>query len=231
MRRFDLIVFDWDGTIVDSTAMIAQCIRCAASDLELEIPTMEQASHVIGLGLRDALSHAVPSLAEHRAEEFSARFRHHYLAGEPDIVMFAGIQAMLAEVAASGLLLAVATGKTRRGLARAFETTGLESLFTASRCADESLSKPHPAMLLELAVELAVEPERILMIGDTTHDLQMARAAGAASLGVTYGAHLHAHLVSHAPLALVGSVAELSTWLKSNVYAAVHSVAANGPER
>ncbi|MBC8120008.1 MAG: HAD-IA family hydrolase [Burkholderiaceae bacterium] len=231
MRRFDLIVFDWDGTIVDSTAMIAQCIQCAASDLELEVPTLEQASHVIGLGLRDALSHAVPGLAEHRAEEFSARYRHHYLAGEPDIVVFAGIQAMLGELATSGVPLAVATGKTRRGLARAFETTGLGKLFVASRCADESKSKPHPAMLLELAEELAVQPERILMVGDTSHDLQMARAAGAAGLGVTYGAHLHAHLASHAPLALVGSVAELSAWLKANVFAADRPAPAWGEAR
>ena len=231
MRRFDLIVFDWDGTIVDSTAMIAQCIQHAASDLQLEVPTLEQASHVIGLGLRDALLHAVPGLAEHRAEEFSARYRHHYLAGEPDIVLFPGIEALLDELANSGVPLAVATGKTRRGLVRAFETTGLGRRFAASRCADESKSKPHPAMLLELAAELAVAPDRMLMVGDTSHDLQMAKAAGAAGLGVTYGAHLHAYLASYAPLALVDSVSELSTWLKSNVYETDHSAAVNGDAR
>ena len=216
MRRFDLIVFDWDGTIVDSTAMIAGCIRSAASDLDLVVPTLEQASHVIGLGLLDALSHAVPGLAADRAEEFSARFRYHYLAGEPEIVLFEGMRAMLDELQASGVPLAVATGKTRRGLARAFESTGLGSVFASSRCADESQSKPHPAMLLELADELNVQPRRMLMIGDTTHDLQMAAAAGVASVGVTYGAHLHAHLADHAPLALLGSVPELSSWLTTN---------------
>ncbi len=216
MRRFDLIVFDWDGTIVDSTARIAACIRSAAADLELAVPTLEQASHVIGLGLLDALAHAVPGLATERAEEFSARYRHHYLACEPDITLFEGMQAMLGELQASGLPLAVATGKTRRGLARAFDSTGLGRLFASSRCADESQSKPHPAMLLELAEELDVKPQRMLMIGDTSHDLQMAAAAGTAGVGVTYGAHLHAHLASHAPLALIGSVAELSSWLKEN---------------
>ena len=220
MQRFDLIVFDWDGTIVDSTAMIAQCIQSAASDLELEVPTLERASHVIGLGLRDALLHAVPGLAEHRAEEFSARFRHHYLAGEPDIVLFPGVEQMLDELATTGIPLAVATGKARRGLARAFEATGLGHRFAASRCADESRSKPDPAMLLELADQLAVQPNQILMVGDTSHDLQMARAAGASGLGVTYGAHMHAHLSSYAPLALVDSVAELSTWLKANLFVA-----------
>jgi len=220
MRRFDLIVFDWDGTIVDSTAMIAQCIRSAASDLELTVPTVEQASHVIGLGLRDALAHAVPGLATHRAEEFSARYRHHYLACEPDIVLFKGILPLLDELVNEGVPLAVATGKTRRGLARAFETTGLGRLFAASRCADESQSKPDPAMLLELADEFGIAPDRMLMVGDTSHDLQMAQAAGAAGLGVTYGAHLHAHLASYGPLALLASVPELGTWLKTNVVAA-----------
>jgi phosphoglycolate phosphatase len=216
VRRFDLIVFDWDGTIVDSTAMIAGCIRSAASDLGLAVPTMEQASHVIGLGLLDALAHAVPGLATERAEEFSARYRHHYLACEPQIVLFDGMQAMLEELGASGVTLAVATGKTRRGLAGAFESSGLGRLFAASRCADESQSKPHPAMLLHLAEQLAVQPGRMLMIGDTTHDLQMAAAAGVASVGVTYGAHLHSLLAVQGALALVESVAELRTWLAAN---------------
>lgn len=216
MRRFDLIVFDWDGTIADSTAMIAGCIRSAASDLGLAVPTIEQASHVIGLGLLDALAHAVPGLATERAEEFSARYRHHYLACEPQIVLFEGIQAMLDELGSSGVTLAVATGKTRRGLARALESTGLGRLFASSRCADESQSKPHPAMLIDLAEQLDVRRDRMLMIGDTTHDLQMAAAAGVASVGVTYGAHSHSHLAPHGALALVESVAELRTWLTAN---------------
>ena len=217
MRRFDLIVFDWDGTIVDSTAMIAASIRSAAADLGLAVPTMAQASHVIGLGLLDALAHAVPGLATERAEEFSARYRHHYLAGEPEIVLFDGMQVMLDELHTSGVPMAVATGKTRRGLARGFETTGLGRLFAASRCADESQSKPHPAMLLELARELSVSPQRMLMIGDTTHDLQMAAAAGVHSVGVTYGAHLHEQLSPFATLALARSVPELRTWLTTNL--------------
>ncbi len=216
MRRFDLIVFDWDGTIVDSTAKIAACIRSAAADLALTVPTLEQASHVIGLGLLDALSHAVPGLATERAEEFSARYRHHYLACEPGIVVFKGMQAMLDELVSSGISLAVATGKTRRGLTRGFESTGLGSRFASSRCADEAQSKPHPAMLLELASEFDIPVQRMLMIGDTTHDLQMAAAAGVSSVGVTYGAHLHSHLEPHTPLALMGSVADLHSWLTAN---------------
>jgi phosphoglycolate phosphatase len=212
-RRFDLLVFDWDGTIVDSTAMIAACIQKAAADLGLAVPTLERASHVIGLGLQDALARAVPDLPAARVDEFSARYRHHYFAGEPDIVLFEGIRALLVDRAEAGLALAVATGKSRRGLARAFESTGLGRFFESSRCADETHSKPHPAMLLELADELNVTPERTVMIGDTTHDLAMARSARTASIGVTYGAHPREQLAALGPLALVESVGELHSWL------------------
>lgn len=212
-RRFDLIVFDWDGTIVDSTAMIAVSIQKAAADLGLTVPTLEQASHVIGLGLHDALSRAVPELTAGRIEEFSARYRHHWFACEHEVVLFDGIREMLVELSERGLPLAVATGKSRRGLARAFDQTGLGALFDASRCADETHPKPHPAMLLELAEELAVEPARIVMIGDTTHDLEMAAAAGAAGIGVTYGAHPRDQLAACEPAALVSDAVELRQWL------------------
>lgn len=212
-RPFDLVVFDWDGTVVDSTAMIAQCIRQAAADLAITVPTLAQASHVIGLGLMDALAAAVPDLPAERAEEFSLRYRHHYLAIESDIVLFDGIRALLVALVESGATLAVATGKSRRGLDRAFAATGLGLHFAASRCADETHPKPHPAMLLELTDELHIAPERTVMIGDTTHDLGMAQAAGVASIGVTYGAHRREHLETFAPLALAASVTELRPWL------------------
>ena len=215
-RRFDLIVFDWDGTLVDSTAMIALAIQKAAEDLGLVVPTLEQASHVIGLGLNDALARAVPELPLTRIDEFSARYRIHYFAREPEIVLFDGVRDLLSELSEQAVPLAVATGKSRRGLARAFEATGLGMLFGSSRCADETNPKPHPAMLLELASEFAVAPDRILMIGDTTHDLQMASAAGAHGIGVVYGAHPRDQLLALAPLALVASVAELRAWLRLN---------------
>ena len=215
-RRFDLIVFDWDGTIVDSTAMIARCIQKAAADLGLTVPTIEQASHVIGLGLHDALARAVPELQAGRIEEFSARYRYHWFACEHEIVLFDGIRELLVELRERGLPLAVATGKSRRGLDRAFGQTGLGALFDASRCADETDPKPHPAMLFELADELSVETVRIVMIGDTTHDLEMAQAAGAHGIGVTYGAHPREQLAARAPVALVGDVAELRQWLRMN---------------
>jgi phosphoglycolate phosphatase len=215
-RAFDLIVFDWDGTLADSTAMIAVAIQRAAADLGLGVPSIEQASHVIGLGLQDALARAVPDLAVSRIDEFTARYRFHYLAREPEIVLFSGVRELLQELGERAVPLAVATGKSRRGLARAFEATGLGPLFGSSRCADETHPKPHPAMLLELADELGVAPERTLMIGDTTHDLEMAAAARTGAIGVTYGAHPRDQLQARGPLALVDSIVELRSWLAAN---------------
>jgi phosphoglycolate phosphatase len=215
-RRFDLVVFDWDGTVVDSTAMIAVCIQKAAADLGLAVPSREQASHVIGLGLNDALARAVPDLTPDGVEAFSARYRFHYFAGEPEIVLFAGVRELLVELAESGAQLAVATGKSRRGLDRAFAATGLGMFFAASRCADETHPKPHPAMLHELTAELDVPTARTVMIGDTTHDLGMARSAGTAAIGVSYGAHPRAELAALSPLAIADSIDGLRPWLLRN---------------
>ena len=212
-RPFDLVVFDWDGTVVDSTAMIARSIQKAAADLGLRVPSLERASHVIGLGLRDALAAAVPDLAADRIEAFTERYRHHYIAIEQEIVLFSGIRELLVELTESGAVLAVATGKSRRGLDRSLAATGLGMFFAESRCADETHPKPHPAMLHEITAALAMSRQRTVMIGDTTHDLAMARSAGTASIGVTYGAHPRAQLEAEGALALVDDVAELRTWL------------------
>lgn len=213
LDRFDLIVFDWDGTLIDSTAAIARAIQRAAADLGLRVPDDAAASHVIGLGLADALARAVPDLPRERASEFAARYRHHYLADEDTLQLFAGVRELLAALEDAGKLLAVATGKSSAGLARALGATGLRERFAATRCADQTEPKPHPAMLLELSEALGVAPGRMLMIGDTTHDLQMASAAGAPAVGVTYGAHPREQLARCAPLALVDSIAELHRWL------------------
>lgn len=207
--RFDLVVFDWDGTLIDSTATIARSIMAAAADLGLPVPEFEQASHVIGLGLADALARAVPSLPPERAHEFSARYRHHYFAAEDTLALFAGAREFLDALRDSGAQLAVATGKSTPGLMRALETTGLKPYFDGTRCADQTHPKPHPAMLLELSEELAVPTERMLMVGDTTHDLGMARAARVAAIGVTYGAHPRDQLAEYAPLALAATMGQL----------------------
>lgn len=210
--NYRLLVFDWDGTIIDSASTIAECIRDAAADLGLKVPTYEQASHVIGLGLRDALRHAVPDLPAERTVEFVERYREHFRAREYQMDLFAGMRELI-ETLHSRTVLGIATGKSRRGLDRALDATGLKPYFRASRCADETHPKPHPAMLIELMAELNVPAGQALMIGDTSHDLDMARAAGVDALAVTYGAHAEEGLRSCQPRACVASVAELDRWL------------------
>lgn len=210
--RYPLIVFDWDGTIIDSASTIAECIRLAAADVGLPVPSREQASHVIGLGLQDALRHAVPSLPPERIPQFVERYREHFRASEHTMGLFGGMRELLVSLHGTRTL-GIATGKSRRGLDRALDATGLRPYFRASRCADETHPKPHPAMLLELMDELGVAPEDALMIGDTTHDLEMARAAGVDALAVTYGAHAEEGLRSCQPRACVASVVELERWL------------------
>lgn len=210
--NYRLLVFDWDGTIIDSASTIAECIRDAAADLGLKVPTYEQASHVIGLGLRDALRHAVPDLPAERTVEFVERYREHFRARENQMDLFAGMRELI-ETLHSRTVLGIATGKSRRGLDRALDATGLKPYFRASRCADETHPKPHPAMLIELMAELNVPAGQALMIGDTSHDLDMARAAGVDALAVTYGAHAEEGLRSCQPRACVASVAELDRWL------------------
>jgi phosphoglycolate phosphatase len=212
-RRFDLIAFDWDGTLFDSTALIVRCIQQACHDVGVAVPSDERAAYVIGLGLHDALAHAAPGLPPERYPELGARYRHHYIAQQRDLVLFPGTLAMLQSLRARRHRLAVATGKSRRGLDEALSTAQLGALFDATRTADETASKPDPRMLLELMQQLDVEPARTLMIGDTTHDLQLAANAGAPCIGVSYGAHDHAAFAPFDPLFVAHSTAELHDWL------------------
>ena len=215
-QQFDLIVFDWDGTLMDSTAMIASSIQLACGDLGVTPPDDERARHVIGLGLLDALAYAVPDLPPERIPEMAARYRHHYLSRDQELKLFPEVAEMMGELIDRGYYVAVATGKTRVGLDRALARYGFGALFHATRCADETSSKPHPQMLFELIAQLGVEAGRTLMVGDTTHDLQMASNARIAALGVSYGAHAAELLLDHGPLAVVESSTVLRTWLQTH---------------
>lgn len=215
-KRFELIVFDWDGTLMDSTGAIVASIQAAARDLGIPEPSDERAQHIIGLGLIDALRHALPDLPAERYQDVALRYRQHYLSRDQDLLLFDGAEALIDELAAADHYLAVATGKTRKGLDRAFAVSGLGPRFHASRCADECHSKPHPQMLEELMDEFGVEPEATLMVGDTTHDLLMARNAGVAALGVAYGAHPRAALEAEDPIYCAANVAELAAWLRQH---------------
>jgi len=213
--KYRLLVFDWDGTIIDSASTITECIRDASRELGLEIPDRSRASHVIGLGLHDAMRIAVPGLPAERYPEFVAAYRRHFLARKDSMQLFGGMRPLLNNLNQTHLL-AIATGKSRAGLDRDLDFHRLKPLFAASRCADETNPKPHPAMLLELMEALEVQPQTALMIGDTSHDLEMARAAEVHALAVTYGAHPEESLRACRPLGCFATVSELEAWLTAN---------------
>ena len=212
-RQFDLIAFDWDGTLYDSTKVIVRCIQRAVVDVGGARPTDEAAAYVIGMSLGPALARAAPDVPSEKYAELGERYRHHYQAHQDDLSLFDGVLAMLQQLKARHHWLAVATGKSRRGLDEALRSAELHGVFDGSRTADETAGKPHPRMLQELMRQFGVEPVRTLMVGDTTHDLQMALNAGCASVGVSYGAHEPQAFHELRPLHVAHSVAELQDWL------------------
>ncbi len=215
-RQFDLIAFDWDGTLFDSTAIITRCIQAAVADVGGTVPSDRDASYVIGMGLMQALAHAAPDVPKDRYPELGLRYRHHYAVHQNDICLFDGVLDLLEALKARQHLLVVATGKSRAGLDEAFQSVALQRLFDGSRTADETRGKPHPQMLLELMAEFGVPPGRTLMVGDTTHDLQMALNAGCASVAVSYGAHEPDAFHALKPRFVAHSVVELRDWLLAN---------------
>ena len=212
-RRFDLIAFDWDGTLFDSTQIIVRCIQAAVVDVGGARPSDTAAAYVIGMALTQALAYAAPDVPPEKYPELGNRYRYHYLQHQDDLSLFAGVLPMLDALKARQHLLTVATGKSRRGLNEALRSVELAGVFDSSRTADETAGKPDPLMLHELMQEFGVEPSRVLMIGDTTHDLQMALNAGCASVGVSYGAHTPEDFGALGPLHVAHSVADLNEWL------------------
>jgi len=215
-RQFDLIAFDWDGTLFDSTQIITRCIQAAVRDVGGQEPSDEAASYVIGMGLMQALAHAAPDVPPDRYALLGERYRFHYFARQNDISLFEGVLPMLETLKARNHWLTVATGKSRRGLDQVLQQVELKGYFDGSRTADETAGKPDPRMLNELMREFGVDPERTLMIGDTTHDLQMAVNAGCACVGVSYGAHDHVGFDEFQPRFVAHSVPELHRWLTDN---------------
>ncbi len=211
--KYPMIVFDWDGTLFDSTALIIDSIQQSAADLNLPIPTRERARHVIGLGLQDALRYAVPEATPQLVPKIVERYRHHYLSRDGEITLFEGIKELLQTLRARGHRLAVATGKSRAGLNRCLVASGMQTWFEMTRCADEGFSKPHPWMLQDIAEQSGLQTRDLLMIGDTTHDLQLAANAGASFFGVGYGAHAARELNSPPSLGVAQSVAGLKDFL------------------
>ena len=212
-RQFDLIAFDWDGTLYDSTALIVRCIQEAVRDVGGTVPDAQSAAYVIGMALMPALAKAAPDVPVEKYPLLNERYRHHYLARHDELSLFEGVVPMLHSLRERHHWVTVATGKSRQGLNQALQAVEIKGLFDGSRTADETAGKPDPLMLHELMREFGVAPERTLMIGDTTHDLAMAQHAGCASLGVSYGAHDPAGFAAHQPLSVLHSVAQLHDWL------------------
>lgn len=214
MKRYQLIVFDWDGTLIDSEARIVNCMRAAIQDLQLPSRSRDEMRNVIGLGLQEALTTLYPDGAPAIYQNLVERYRHHFLfQDETPSALFAGVEALLNDLRERDHYLAIATGKGRVGLDKALDDTGLRAYFDYTRCADETRSKPHPQMLEEIMERLGVGPEETLMIGDTEYDLLMAHNAGTSALAVSYGVHDKQRLLACNPLECVDDVATLHGWL------------------
>lgn len=214
---FKMVVFDWDGTLLDSTGAIAEAIRSACLEADLPDPGEEIASYVIGLGLADALRHAAPNAAEHQVAKLVQSYRNHYLANDHELRLFDGVIPLLQSLNQLGVVCTVATGKSRDGLNRAMSQSSTSQYFSGSRCADECHSKPHPQMLLELLDEFMFSPNEVVMIGDTTHDLNMAKAAGTHAVALHSGAHPERLLNEVPHLASFKSINEAAPWLLSTI--------------
>lgn len=214
MPAYKLIIFDWDGTLMDSQARIVACLMSAANDLNLMPLPEKLLKNVIGLGLREAITQLYPQLTEQQITGFADRYRYHFVtANETPSGLFDNVRLMLEQLIAKGFMLAVATGKARRGLNQVLKDTGLKDCFHGSRCADETRSKPHPQMLEELLAEFGLLAHEAVMVGDTEYDMLMARSLGMDALAVSYGVHEKQDLLKHEPLSCVDSIAELSRWL------------------
>ncbi len=212
--KYELIVFDWDGTLMDSVAKIVACTQAAATDLGLVVPEYDEAKQIIGLGLHEAMARLFNITDEQEVQRVAQQYRHHFLGDEPTPeTLFAGAEELLRQLESEGYLLAVATGKSRRGLEHVLAKTGLGEVFHVTRCADETFSKPHPQMLQEIMEFTGADVTKTLMIGDTEYDMLMASNAGTDALGVTYGVHPREHLLNHGALDCVDDLRQVAGWL------------------
>lgn len=215
-KQYELLIFDWDGTLMDSAGLIVDSIQKASADIGISVPDERACRQIIGLGLTQALQALLPDLPHGDYPRLIERYRYHYLGRDAEIPLFEGVTEGVRELHEAGFILAVATGKSLKGLERALDYSQLRRYFSATRCADQTHSKPHPAMVEEILGELMLAREQALVIGDTSHDMLMAANAGVDRLGVTYGAHLPEDLHSHAPVAVLDSFAEVKAWLMNN---------------
>jgi len=215
-NNYKLLVFDWDGTLMDSQARIVSCFLKAIDDLDFEKREPNQLRSMIGLSLKTAIEHLYPELSSADHDNLVIQYRQHYFSDQVLPAMpFPDVKETLQQLAEKEYWLAVATGKGRRGLNESMEENGLKEFFLITRCAEETSSKPDPHMLNEIMEELDVSPAQTLMIGDTEFDLEMAKNAGVASIGVSYGVHSTESLMAWQPLACFDTIAQLPQWLEN----------------
>lgn len=211
---YQLVIFDWDGTLMDSTQKIANCIRLSARDVGLPVPTFDEAKRIIGLGLDECMNVLFPQAQSHEKQAMIDRYKYQFVTGDQtEQTLFDGVAEGLAKLNETGVMLAVATGKSRIGLDRVMTITGVAQEFAVTRCADETRSKPHPQMLEEILEFTSIDLNKTVMIGDTSFDLEMAANAGVAGLGVTYGAHDLATLADCNNVGLLDSPTDMINWL------------------
>lgn len=213
-EKFDLIIFDWDGTLMDSEAKIVRCFEAACEDVGVASPGVEAIRAIIGLGLREAVDKLLPGETNEVADRVTEAYRDHFLVQDKTpMEFFPGVLDGLGQLEAHGYLLAVATGKARRGLKKLLDEWQLHDRFVATRCSDEAYSKPHPKMLEDILNMTGVDASRAIMIGDTTFDMEMARNAGVAGLAVSYGVHSVVELNQHDPIECLDSFEAVRSWL------------------
>jgi phosphoglycolate phosphatase len=213
-KKYQLIVFDWDGTLMDSEARIVTCMQQAARDVGVPVPDDAAARDVIGLGLTEAVQSLFPAAGADGTDALIAAYRDHWLGNEiRPAALFAGARELVEALHRAGYLLAVATGKSRRGLDKVLEESGLGAFFLATRCADETFSKPHPQMLQEILTDLDTHPQAAVVVGDTEYDMLMARNAGVDALGVGHGVHATERLLAHGAITCFEDLFGLADWL------------------
>ncbi len=209
-----LIVFDWDGTLMDSAAHIVACLQNAITELNLEPRTDDELKNIIGLGLREAFYALYPQADDEELTSLTLRYREHFFdQTATPCELFPGARELVEELAEKGYFLAIATGKGRNGLDKVLTETGMGQFFPFTRCADETHSKPHPQMILDIIDYYGVNPEETIMVGDTEYDLLMANNAEAHSVAVSYGVHDKQRLLNCNPLTCLDNVNDLHEWL------------------
>ena len=214
--KYEILIFDWDGTLMDSTAWIVDCMRRAVADNGMPERSDDAIRGIIGLGLHEAVATLFPEAASNTVSAICDAYRDHYFGADEECALFDGVEEVLHQLRGAGYWLAVATGKSRRGLDRVLATTGLEEMFPVTRTADETHSKPHPLMLEEIITDFNSDRERCLMIGDSLYDLQMAANARMDSLGVSWGVQGSEDLQALNPVGLIHEILELPSWLDEN---------------